>query len=257
VNGEIRQAEDMEYNTSTYDGECGGGSYSENMHCNGAIGFGETGDCYSGNCNGDNSEGYLSSVDDGMSCSGYVGITFDDGPGSNTSTLVNLLQQHNFMPVTWFAWGERVNANPSLISQMMSVGEVQNHSYTHPHMTSYSYSQVYDELYKANQAIQNAGAPAPTLYRPPYGESNATIAQAAQDLGLRLITWDVDSEDWNNASTASIVNAAAELTNGQVILMHDGYANTNNAVSQIASNLRSRGLCPGRIAPNTGRAVAP
>ncbi|WP_075188128.1 glycoside hydrolase family 11 protein [Teredinibacter haidensis] len=50
VNGETRQAEDMEYNTATYDGECGGGSYSETMHCNGVIGFGATSDCFSGNC---------------------------------------------------------------------------------------------------------------------------------------------------------------------------------------------------------------
>ncbi|WP_045858261.1 glycoside hydrolase family 11 protein [Teredinibacter purpureus] len=52
VNGETRQAEDMEYNTATYDGECGGGSYSETMHCSGVIGFGSTSDCFSGNCNG-------------------------------------------------------------------------------------------------------------------------------------------------------------------------------------------------------------
>lgn len=52
VNGETRQAEDMEYNTATYaNGECGGGSYSETMHCNGVIGFGDTAACFSGNCN--------------------------------------------------------------------------------------------------------------------------------------------------------------------------------------------------------------
>ncbi len=51
INGENRQAEDMEYNTATYDGECGGGSYSDTMHCSGVIGFGHTDDCFSGSCN--------------------------------------------------------------------------------------------------------------------------------------------------------------------------------------------------------------
>ncbi|WP_420028975.1 carbohydrate-binding domain-containing protein [Microbulbifer hydrolyticus] len=51
VNGEIRQAEDMDYNTATYgNGECGGGSYSEVMHCSGVIGFGHSDDCFSGSC---------------------------------------------------------------------------------------------------------------------------------------------------------------------------------------------------------------
>jgi hypothetical protein len=53
VNGETRQAENMSYNTATYaNGQCGGGSNSEVMHCNGVIGFGNTYDCFSGNCNG-------------------------------------------------------------------------------------------------------------------------------------------------------------------------------------------------------------
>ena len=51
VNGETRQAEDMEYNTATFDGECGGGAFSETMHCSGVIGFGATFDCFSGSCN--------------------------------------------------------------------------------------------------------------------------------------------------------------------------------------------------------------
>jgi len=145
-----------------------------------------------------------------------------------------------------------------LIALERSVGEVQNHSFTHSHMTSWTLSQVSDELNRTNQAIQSAGAPKPTLFRPPYGEVNATIQQAAQAAGLRVVTWDVDSQDWNNASASAIANAANQLQNGQVILMHDGsFTNTNAAIAQIASILRSKGLCPGRIDPSTGRAVAP
>ena len=43
VNGEIRQAEDQDDNTGVWgNGACGGGSYSEWLHCNGSIGFGST-----------------------------------------------------------------------------------------------------------------------------------------------------------------------------------------------------------------------
>lgn len=190
-------------------------------------------------------------------CDGYVGITFDDGPTSNTSTLVSLLRQNSLTPVTWFNWGQRVSSNPSLIALERTVGEVQNHSNTHPHLTGYSSQQVTSELTLANQAIQNAGAPRPTLFRPPYGELNTTIRQAAQSLGLFAVTWDVDSRDYDGASVAAIVSANNQLQNGQVILMHDGYANTNNAIAQIAANLRAKNLCPGVIDPTSGRAVAP
>ena len=266
ANGETRQAEDMEYNTAYYaNGSCGGGGNSELMHCNGVIGFGYTYDCFSGSCSGGNTStgGGTSSVasstgGNNNNCSGYVGITFDDGPTSNSTTLVNLLKQYNLTPVTWFVQGNNTASNSNLIAQLLSVGEVQNHSYTHPHLINMGYQQIYDELNRTNQAIQSAGAPKPTLFRPPYGEVNANVNQAAQALGLRVITWNVDSQDWNGASASAIANAANQLQNGQAILMHDGsYTNTNAAISQIASNLRAKGLCPGRIDPATGRAVAP
>lgn len=267
VNGETRQAEDMEYNTGYYaNGSCGGGGNSELMHCNGVIGFGYTYDCFSGNCSGGSTGGggtgtSSSAGNNGggtTNCAGYVGITFDDGPNSNTTALVNLLKQHNLTPVTWFNQGNNVATNGSLMAQQLSVGTVQNHSYTHSHMTSWTLAQVSDELNRTNQAIQNAGAPKPTLFRPPYGEVNSTIQQAATAAGLRLITWDVDSQDWNGASASAIVNAVNQLQNGQVILMHDGsYTNTNAAIAQIASTLRNKGFCAGRIDPATGRAVAP
>jgi hypothetical protein len=172
--------------------------------------------------------------------------------------LINILKQNGLTPVTWFNQGNNVASNSSLLSAERSVGEVQNHSYSHSHMTSWTYQQVYDELNRTNQAIQNTGAPKPTLFRPPYGETNSTIQQAASALGLRLITWDVDSQDWNGASATAIANANNQLQNGQVILMHDGsYTNTNNAIAQIAANLKAKRLCPGRIDPTTGRAVAP
>ncbi|RYY73270.1 MAG: hypothetical protein EOO52_17820 [Gammaproteobacteria bacterium] len=261
ANGEIRQAEDMTYNTAAYiNGSCGGGGNSEMMHCNGVIGFGTTSDCFSGSCGGTASSAASNAASStgNNSCAGYVGITFDDGPNGNTTTLINLLKQNGLTPVTWFNQGNNVTSNSSLVGQERSVGEVQNHSYSHSHMTSWSYSQVLDELTRTNQAIQNAGAPKPTLFRPPYGETNSTINQAASAAGLKVVTWDVDSQDWNGASASAIANANNQLQNGQIILMHDGsYTNTNAAISQIAANLRAKGLCPGRIDPSTGRAVAP
>jgi endo-1,4-beta-xylanase len=43
VNGATRQSEAQSYNTGLYaNGSCGGGGFSEWMHCNGAIGYGNT-----------------------------------------------------------------------------------------------------------------------------------------------------------------------------------------------------------------------
>ncbi|MFC9115739.1 polysaccharide deacetylase family protein [Streptomyces sp. NPDC052492] len=191
-------------------------------------------------------------------CNGYVGLTFDDGPSTgSTMNLLNALKQ-NGLRATMFNQGQNAAANPSLVKAQVDAGMwVANHSYTHPHMTQLSQAQMDSEISRTQQAIASAGGGTPKLFRPPYGETNSTLRSVEAKYGLTEVIWDVDSQDWNNASTDAIVQAASRLNDGQVILMHDWPANTIAAIPRIAQNLASRGLCAGMISPQTGRAVAP
>ncbi|MER5551738.1 polysaccharide deacetylase family protein [Streptomyces sp. NPDC002793] len=190
-------------------------------------------------------------------CNGYVGLTFDDGPSSSTPGLLDALRQ-NGLRATMFNQGQHAASNPALVRAQVDAGMwIGNHSYTHPHLTQQSQAQVESELSRTQQAIAAGGGGTPKLFRPPYGETNATVRAAAARYGLTQITWDVDSQDWNGAGTDAIVQANARLTDGQIILMHDWSANTLAAVPRIAQGLASRGLCAGMISPQTGRAVAP
>ena len=191
-------------------------------------------------------------------CSGYVGLTFDDGPSNaHTPALLNALKQ-NGLRATVFNEGRYAAAYPAQVRAEVSAGMwVGNHSYTHPHLTQETYSQIDTELGNTQRAIANAGGGTPKLFRPPYGETNSTVRSVEAKYGLTQIIWDVDSQDWNGASVAAIVAANSRLTNGQIILMHEWPANTLTAIPQIAHVLAGKGLCSGMISPQTGRAVAP
>ncbi|WP_330341992.1 polysaccharide deacetylase family protein [Streptomyces sp. NBC_00557] len=191
-------------------------------------------------------------------CNGYVGLTFDDGPSNDhTPALLNALRQ-NGLRATMFNEGQYAAAYPSQVQAEINAGMwVGNHSYTHPHLTQLSQSQIDSEISRTQQAVASAGGGTPQLFRPPYGETNATVQAVEAKYGLRQIIWDIDSQDWNGASTDAIVQANARLTNGQIILMHEWPANTLAAIPRIAQVLASKGLCAGRISPQTGRAVAP
>jgi peptidoglycan/xylan/chitin deacetylase (PgdA/CDA1 family) len=193
-----------------------------------------------------------------QSCNGYVGLTFDDGPNSGTTTnLLNALTS-NGLRATMFNIGQNAANNPSLARAQVNAGMwVANHSYTHPHMTSLSSSQMASEISRTQSAIQSATGTTPRLFRPPYGETNSTLKSVEAQYGLTEVIWTVDSRDWAGASTAQIVQAAGTLQNGGVILMHDGIWNTISAIPQIKANLQSRGLCAGMISASTGKAVAP
>ncbi|MBN6034446.1 endo-1,4-beta-xylanase [Amycolatopsis sp. 195334CR] len=195
----------------------------------------------------------------GPNCSaGYVGLTFDDGPISGTTTqLINALKSAN-LRATFFNVGNKVQQNPSLAKSQRDAGMwVGNHSWSHPHLTQLSAQEMTSELTQTQQALQQATGETPKLFRPPYGETNSTLKSVEQQLGLTEVLWNVDSQDWNGASTSQIVQAAAQLQPGGVILMHDGYQSTINAIPQIAAGLASRNLCAGMISPSTGQAVAP
>jgi peptidoglycan/xylan/chitin deacetylase (PgdA/CDA1 family) len=192
------------------------------------------------------------------SCSGYVGLSFDDGPSNaHTPALLNALRQ-NGLRATVFNEGQYAAAYPAQVRAEASAGMwIGNHSYTHPNLTTESQSQIDSEISRTQQAIASAGGGTPKLFRPPYGATNATVQAVEAKYGLKQILWDVDSQDWNGASTNAIVAANGRLTNGQVILMHEWPANTLAAIPRIAQVLASHGLCAGMISPQTGRAVAP
>ena len=190
-------------------------------------------------------------------CNGYVGLTFDDGPSGSTPALLNTLTQ-NRLRATMFNQGQYAAANSSQVQAQVNAGMwVGNHSYTHPHLTQLGQSQIDSEISRTQQAIAAAGGGTPKLFRPPYGETNSTVRTVEAKYGLTEIIWDVDSQDWNGAGADAIVQAAGRLGNGQIILMHDWSANTRAAIPRIAQGLAARGLCAGRISPQTGRAVAP
>ena len=190
-------------------------------------------------------------------CNGYVALTYDDGPTGTTPQLLSALQSAGAR-ATFFVQGNRIGSNTNNLRAIQSAGMwIGNHSWSHPHMTQLSQQQMSSEITQTQQAVQQVTGSAPRLFRPPYGETNGTLRSVEQQNGLTEVLWSVDSQDWNGASTAQIVQAASRLQAGGVILMHEGYQSTINAVSQIVSQLAARNLCPGMISPSTGQAVAP
>ena len=193
------------------------------------------------------------------SCSaGYVGLTFDDGPNTGTTNQLISTLRNAGATATVFPTGSNASSNPSLVQAYKNAGlQIGNHSWDHPHLVNMSQSDIQSQLSRTQTAIQQTAGVTPTLFRPPYGETNQTLKNVESSLGLREIIWDVDSNDWNNASADAIRQAAARLTNGQIILMHDWPAATQQALPNILNDLKSRNLCTGHISSSTGRAVAP
>lgn len=175
---------------------------------------------------------------------GNVYLTFDDGPNNATSqTLISNLKNAGCYQATLFVWGNKIAGNQSAWNAYLNSGfSLQNHSWTHSQMGSWSYQQVYNDFQKCNQVIQNAGKPKPTKVRLPYLYNNNTITQACSALGLSIVTPTVYTSDWEGASTETIINSCNNLRAGGNPLMHDSYQNTLRALPTVVNNLKNRGF---------------
>lgn len=187
---------------------------------------------------------------------GKVALTFDDGPQRGTTRRLLRILHKRHAPATFFVQGYRVRAHPRLIRRMARAGHrVGNHTWNHKQLTDLPRRRIRSQLVRTNRAIKRAGAPRPTLMRPPYGATNRTVGRVARRLHLTQVLWTVDTLNWSGLSTGTIVrHALSGIHRGpNIILLHDGVANsprTVRAVPRIIRGIRHRGYCVARIGPH-------
>lgn len=145
-----------------------------------------------------------------------IAVTFDGNASSNgTSELLALLEELD-LEITLFVTGGFIERYPTLVRQAVLAGhEVGNHTYSHPHLTTYAENRRHDllpqvtesafqqQLRQTEESFRRAtGRPMAPLWRAPYGEENATLRAWAMDLGYLHVRWSslkgasLDSHDW-------------------------------------------------------------
>jgi peptidoglycan/xylan/chitin deacetylase (PgdA/CDA1 family) len=189
----------------------------------------------------------------------YVALTFDDGPNPGSTRALLAALKAGGAKATFFIWGEHAVRHPDHLRALSAAGMwIGNHGFTHRRLTRLGRRATHDELAKTQRAIGHITGRTPTLFRPPYGDTDAEVGSTAAALGLTETLWTVDTRDWAGAGTGEIADAAATVQPGGIILMHDnGYLTTVDAVPFILRMMADRGLAAGRIDEKTGRAVAP
>ena len=179
-----------------------------------------------------------------------VALTFDDGPSPlYTPQILNILE-HFGVKATFFTIGFQVEEHPDLIRAELDAGMVVgNHSWSHPESPPFRElppNRMRHEMLKATAAIRGAGGD-PFVFRPPGGTFDEHEVAVASSLGLRVVIWAVDPEDWRNDAKANQIvdNVLSHVDAGDIIVMHDGggYQDaTVAALPKIIRGIRAMGL---------------
>lgn len=162
---------------------------------------------------------------------GEVALTYDDGPNDEaTDQLLDLLAHHNAR-ATFFMIGRFVRQRAETVRRVYAAGHlIGNHTQTHPWLSFQSSRAIRDELRSCNEALEDAiGAPVRYL-RPPHGARRPMVFRAAEELGLKLVQWNVMGFDWRPIGSERILahvergrRRAMLHHTGSNILLHDGH----------------------------------
>lgn len=182
------------------------------------------------------------------SCAGYVGLTIDDGPTASTGDLLTILRAHG-ATATFFNIGAQVQKYPDVVKAEAAIGQVGNHTYSHPFLDQLTDKQAYGELLGTNQIIESMTGTAPILFRPPFDRVNAGTEGIAQSLGMTTVLWNIDTRDYVGGK--NLVSSFASARAGDVILIHDGIASTRTLLPDGLGQLEAHHLCTGRVIPST------
>lgn len=186
-----------------------------------------------------------------------VAITFDDGPHNvRTRAIVDELAKYGFHG-TFFVVGNRVDGTEmnceATVRYIIDNGnEVGIHGYTHRvYYNSCSDKEYESELASTKKAITDAVSGYNVSLMRPIGGAISNTRAAECDYSIVL--WDVDSLDYeyrysdSNAEDAAqkrdtiVNNVMSTVQDGSIILMHDIYQSTVDAVAVILKQLYEEG----------------
>ena len=169
-----------------------------------------------------------------------VAFTFDDSPNKNKTDKILEFLNDNHFHATFFIVGERVINNENLLLSINSQGsEIGSHTYNHANMKKLTNEEIINDYKKMNDIYTNLFSKDLSLIRPPYGniyESQTNLIPTS------FILWSLDTNDWRYRNTDYIVNYVLDnIKDGDIILFHDSYETTVEAISELLPLLYSKG----------------
>ncbi len=183
-----------------------------------------------------------------------VALSFDDGPGPYTRTLLAHLADAK-APATFFLLGQQVETYPKVARAVARAGhEIGVHTWDHRDLTKLSPAQIDRELTSTIRVLRRDAGVNPRYLRPPYGAMDADVHASAKRSGLALVLWNVDTLDWLTRDTDKTVAAAVKRARrGSIILLHDIHPATVKAVPAIIRKLRAKGFTLVTVSTLLGR----
>ncbi|MFE2478185.1 polysaccharide deacetylase family protein [Streptomyces sp. NPDC059389] len=166
-------------------------------------------------------------------------LTFDDGPDPRyTPAILDTLARYGVRAM-FFVCGEMATDNRDLLRRMAAEGHlIGNHTWTHPLIPTLSRPALASEIARTSEVVQQAVGEAPQWFRAPYGAWNRAAFEIGAELGMEPLAWTVDTLDWKEPGTTTIVsNVLKGAAPGVIVLNHDAGGDRSQSVQAVSTYL--------------------
>ena len=186
-----------------------------------------------------------------------VWLTIDDGPGSDTPAILEMLAKHG-AKATFFVKGEQAGARPDLISEIVRQGHgVANHSNTHPSASFWCLppGAIRAEVQDCNRVLAGITGMAPDFFRAPVGMKNPFVHPALGSMAL--VGWTARAFDTTTDDPAVVLRRLLpKVEPGAILVLHQGRESSVRIIDAVVTELRRLGyalVVPSRARLQTNR----
>ena len=188
-------------------------------------------------------------------------LTFDDGPTTEiTEWVLEQLKKHE-AKATFFCIGKNIHNHQDVFLKIINEGHsIGNHTQNHLKGWNTSKEEYLDNIALCKSEISNLNCFGSSLslgsaicnlqsplFRPPYGKINRSQSKRLQQLGYKIIMWDVLSADFDQTITPEkcLENVIQNVQSGSIIVFHDSvkaFKNLEYALPRTLEILKQRGF---------------
>ncbi|KAJ2915373.1 hypothetical protein MD484_g5036, partial [Candolleomyces efflorescens] len=178
-------------------------------------------------------------------------LTFDDGPYWFMREVIRQVEAVNGK-ATFFVNGNNWACiyNTELSGNVRYAFErghqIASHTWQHKDLTTLTWDQIHHQMWLTEQAITRITGAVPAFMRPPYGNHNGLVREAAGVRGQNIVLWDFDSGDSTGSTVAQQKTRYDQLVGRRpsnvLSLQHDVHWNTvYETLPHAISKLRAAG----------------
>ena len=166
-----------------------------------------------------------------------IALTFDDGPSSHTTRLLDYLAEHEDVKVTFFVVGNRLPYYEDAVRRIGQQGhELAYHSYGHATQTWLSDETILSDFETSAEILKGITDQPFTLWRTPGGSYNSRVLDC---IPLPHIMWSVDTRDWATRSSNAVYHSIlSNSKNGSIVLLHDLHETTVDGAIRAIEDMR-------------------